>query len=34
MAAIAETPKQAKKYAKEAEIDHGLRKPKSRAKEK
>ena len=33
-AAIAETPKQAKKYAKEAEIEHGLRKPKRRAKKK
>jgi hypothetical protein len=33
-AAIAETRKEAKKYAKEAEIDHGLRKPKGRAKEK
>jgi hypothetical protein len=31
-AAIAGTRKQAKKYAKEAEIDHGLRKPKKRAK--
>lgn len=33
-AAIAETRKQAKKYAKEAEIDHGLRMPKNRGKEK
>ena len=32
-AAIAETAKQAKKYAKEAERDHGLRKSRRRTKE-